>query len=259
MRLLGHYPVETDQQRSRAVDYFEENAHMMTAQQRAQYAYELSPLLDESGIAPGEKLAAYLGEPCGPETALAVRRIFTSNEHHDALDGIQKMASAGASWEQLVGALADFDAITGLDKHYAKVPDPYLSMIRTEKTASVDMPDDKWHGPTDVLRRTELENWVHTPEFYELMKARFPIDLVQSMRKNPWPIFSSLPDPHKTIISRMCNDKTFAPRPAGRSMYDQAGASDREDLFYPPEQAERELTALHLTNKERVLGAIKRL
>lgn len=256
--LLGVYPVDTPQQIARACDYFEEHAYRFNHHDRVDYARELAPLVKEAGFEVTGKVAQYAGPPREDYSAgFSIRYKYTHPEHHEALRGIQKLA-AHASPDQAASLLDDFDHKTGLASLRGRIPDAHETFFYNEKTASEDMPDDVWTGTTDRLRRSELENWVQSNEYYELMKSHFPIDLVQSMRGNPWPIFSSLPDPHKQIIARMCNDKTFGQHPSGRSMYDTIGALDKSELHRPANQMKMELDELH-NQKMRTMRVLSRM
>ena len=79
------------------------------------------------------------------------------------------------------------------------------------------------------------------------------------MREDPWPVFSSLPDPHKKIIARMCNDESIGPRAPGQSMYDVGGGLEKEDLHQPAASRSADLERIHGTNKDRILSRLSRL
>lgn len=256
--LLGVYPVDTPQQIARACDYFDEHAYRFTQHDRVDYARELAPLVKEAGLPMPDKVAQYAGPARADYSAgFSIRYRYTAPEHHERLAGIQKLA-AHVSPDEAAALLNDFDHQAGLSHLRGRIPDAHETFFYNEKTASADMPDDVWTGATDRLRRSELENWVQSNEYYEIMKTHFPIDLVQSMRGNPWPIFSSLPDPHKQIIARLCNDKSYGQHPSGRSMYDVGGALDKSELHRPANQMQLELDELH-NQKMRTRRVLSRL
>lgn len=257
-KLLGIYPVDTEGQIKEACRYFDEHAYSFNMHDRVDYARELSDVLSENGMDLTEKVAEYSGPARDNfEAGFQIRYQYTHDKFHEKLKGIQKLASH-IDPDQAVSLLDDFDHASGLASTKGRWPDAHQTFFYNEKTASVDMPDEKWRGSTDELRRTELENWVTSTEYYELMKKHFPIDLVQSMRENPWPIFSSLPDPHKQIIARMCNDKSLGQHPSGRSMYDVGGAIDKSELHRPANQMKMELEELH-NQKARLVRSVNRL
>lgn len=246
-RILGIYPVDTHAQVQAAVDYFDEHALRFNLRDRVEYARELAPFVKSAGLELSDKLAEYSGPPRDDvSAAFHIRKRFTHEHYHEELRQIEKVASSHMyDADYVADLLYDFDVRAGISHTYGRIPDPHQSLFYNEKTASVDMPDDIWTGPTDTLRRHELESWVQSQDYTDLMKTQFPIDLVNSMRENPWPIFSSLPEPHKTIISRMCNDKIFGTHSNTQPVYDVGGAISKSELHRPANQMQRELNELH--------------
>ena len=257
-KLLGIYPVDTKSQISTACSYFDENHSYFNHSDRVDYARGLSPLVKEAGLELPDSVARYSGPPRENfDAGYYIRYKYTHEEHHPKLAELHKQASY-ISPDEAAFALNNFDYSAGIADLGGRIPTAHETLFYNEKTAAQDMPDDVWSGTTDRLRRSALEAWVTSAEFYDLMKKHFPIDLVQSMRGNPWPIFSSLPDPHKRIIARMCNDRTMAQHPQSQSMYDHDGAVDKSELHRPSNQMQREINELHDT-KSRLVSAIRRL
>jgi hypothetical protein len=255
--LLGVYPVNTVNQIKEASRYFDENVYALNHHDRVSYARELASILHQEGMELTDKVAQYSGPPREDFSAgFHIRYKYTKPEHHDKLSGIQKLAGH-ISPDEASSLLDDFDHRTGLSATRGRWPDAHETFFYNEKTASADMPDDVWRGSTDSLRRSKLESWVQSAEYYGVMKKHFPIDLVQSMRENVWPIFSSLPDPHKQIISRLCNDTTYGMHPNTQSMYDVGGAIDKSELHRPANQMHKELQELH-DQKARIVRAVNR-
>jgi hypothetical protein len=56
----------------------------------------------------------------------------------------------------------------------------------------------------------------------------------------------------------MCNDKSLAQHPSGRSTYDVGGALDKSELHRPANQMKNELEELH-SQKARLVRAVHRL
>ena len=83
--------------------------------------------------------------------------------------------------------------------------------------------------------------------------------MMNGLRENPWPVFSSLPDPHKKILARACNDKSINPRPAGRSMYDIGGGLEKEELHQPASKQLERLDRLHGSTKDRIMDRLSRI
>ena len=257
-KLLGIYPVDTPEQIKVACRYFDENHTYFNHSDRVDYARELSGVIKMEGLDLPMSVGKYSGPPRESfDAGYTIRYKYTHEEHHPLLNELHKQASL-LSPDEASLALDDFDHRAGISHLKGRIPDAHETFFYNEKTASVDMPDDLWTGTTDRLRRSDLESWVSSSEYYDLMKKHFPIDLVQSMRGNPWPIFSSLPDPHKRIIARMCNDRSLGQHPQGQSMYDHDGAVDKSQLHRPANQMQMEIEELH-NNKARLVRAISRL
>ena len=83
--------------------------------------------------------------------------------------------------------------------------------------------------------------------------------MMNGLRENPWPVFSSLPDPHKRILARACNDKSINPRPAGRSMYDIGGGLEKEELHQPASKQLERLDRLLGSTKDRIMDRLSRI
>jgi len=257
-KLLGIYPVSTPAQIKKACEYFDENHSYFNHSDRVDYARQLSPLVKEAGFELPDSVARYSGPPRENfDAGYQIRRMYTHEQFHGLLDELHKQAHYIPA-DEAAYALDDFDHKAGIANLGGRIPTAHEVFFYNEKTASAEMPDDVWSGSTDRLRRSDLENWVTSTEYYELMKKSFPIDLVQSMRGNPWPIFSSLPDPHKRIIARMCNDKSYGQHPQGQSVYDYDGAVDKSQLHRPANQMKIELEHLHNT-KARLVDALNRM
>lgn len=258
-RILGVFPVDTPAQVKVACDYFDEHAARFNLRDRVDYARELAPLVKQAGLELTDKLAEYCGPPREDVSAgFHIRYKFTHAHHHEELRQIEKVASARVyDPDSVADMLYDFDVRAGIAHTYGRIPDPHQALFYNEKTASVDMPDDTWTGPTDTLRRHQLESWVQSQDYTDIMRGQFPIDLVNSMRDNPWPIFSSLPEPHKTIIARMCNDKLFGTHSSTQSVYDVGGAIAKSELHRPANQMKRELDELH-NQQSRIVRVLNR-
>lgn len=254
--LLGRYPVRNVQDMETACNYFVGNKDKFNSYDRRQYAFELNSIMKTAGVDVPPIVSQYVGGPRESiSDGIAYRRLNTNAEHHSRLESIEKIAEYETPSE-VMEMLDKFDIDTGLNRRYDIIPDPALTVFGQEKVA--DFSDDVWSGDTDRLRRSEFENWVQSSEYYNLMKNHFPIDMVNEIRSNPWPIFQSLPDPHKNIISRMCNDRSIGMRPAGQSMYDSGGATVKEQLHQPADRRLKDLETFHLDNKSRILSRLKR-
>lgn len=255
--LLGTYPVRNLQEMDVADNYFVAHKYNFSSPDRRQYAQELAYTMKTAGLDVPEHIMDYTGPRRGDISAgIHFRKVNSPESFHARLDAIEKIASYAEDSEVLT-RLDRIDHEIGLNRRYHVIPDPVQTLFMSEKTAM--LADEVWRGDTDSLRRSKLENWVKSSHYHELMKKHFRFDLVDGLRTDPWPVFSSLPDPHKKIIARMCNDESIGSRPSGQSNNDVGGALDTEELYQPASETLKELERLHGTNKDRILSRLSRL
>lgn len=255
--LLGKYPVRNIQEMETADNYFVAHRYDFSSPDRRQYAQELSYAMKTAGLDVPERLLEYTGPRRDSISAgISFRKTNSPEVFHSRLDNIEKISSY-ASDEEVLNRLDRIDHEIGINRRYHIVPDPVQTLFMSEKTAM--LADAVWRGDTDSLRQSKLENWVQSEHYFETMKKHFPVDMVNGIREDPWPVFSSLPDPHKKIIARMCNDTEIGARPAGQSMYDVGGAFEKEDLHQSAESRSADLERLHGTNKDRIMSRLSRL
>ena len=255
--IIGRYPVRNIQEMKQADNYFVAHKNDFNALDRRQYATELSEITKEAGYTPSDEILEYSGPRRGSITSgIEYRKMNSPVEFHPRLDAIEKIAEYGSD-EEVLGYLENIDNEIGLNRRYHIVPDPVRTLFYSVKTAS--LADDVWVGDTDRLRQSKLEAWVNSQDFHTLMKRHFDFELINGMRENPWPIFSSLPDPHKRIIARMCNDDSSSLKSEGRSMYDIGGALDIEGTHQPASTQLERLDRLHGTKKDRIMDRLSRV
>ena len=255
--ILGRYPVRNIQEMKEADNYFVAHKNDFTAVDRRQYASELAEFTKEAGYTPSETVLEYSG-PRRPSisSGISYRKMNSPEEFHSRLDAIEKIAQHGDDTEVL-SYLENIDKEIGLDRRSHIVPDPVRTLFYSVKTAS--LADDVWLGDTDRLRQADLEAWVTSQDFHTNMKRHFDFELINGMRENPWPVFSSLPDPHKKIIARLCNDKSSGLRSEGNSLYDIGGALEKEELHQPASEQLKRLDRLHGTTKDRIMDRLSRV
>jgi hypothetical protein len=255
--LLGTYPVRNVQELDAADNYFVAHKYDFSAADRRQYASELSGHMKEAGLTPSDLLLEYSGpRRSSIEAGISYRKTNSPEEYHSRLDSIEKIANY-APEDEVLHHLERIDNEIGINRRYHIVPDPVRTLYYSEKTAS--LADNTWLGDTDKLKQSALENWVQSEDYSNVMKRHFPYDMVNGLRDDPWNVFSSLPDPHKKIIARMCNDSSIGPRPAGRSMYDIGGGLEKEELHQPASAQLERLERLHGTTKDRIMSRLSRI
>ena len=255
--LLGSYPVRNIQELEAANNYFVAHKYDFSASDRRQYATELTGIMKEASLQPSDTLLEYAGPRRSDiSNGIKYRKMNSPEEFHSRLDAIEKIAQYGSD-DEVLNHLESIDKEIGLNRRYHVVPDPVRTVFYSEKTAS--LADDVWLGDTDKLRQSKLENWVQSEDYTSKMKNHFPYDLVNGLRDDPWNVFSSLPDPHKKIIARMCNDTSIGVRPAGRSMYDIGGGIEKEELHQPASAQLERLDRLHGSTKDRIMSRLSRV
>ncbi len=242
MKLLGRYPVDTAAQIKTACAYFDMYEKNFPLVDRIEYAQGLAKVMLESGLEPTEKVASYVAVPRESILpGLSMRNYLSGGKTNNAVNEIVKIASRGDLDPYRVVSLIDnLDKAYQLDKCYGRMPDPFHTVF--EKVADL-VGNEVWEGPSDTISQRKLEEWVKNPSSKSLLESVFHIDLVAELIRNPWTIFSSLPDPQKTIIARMTNDNVIDNlQSRGRSLYDYDGALEKEQLYESPSQRLERLT-----------------
>ena len=255
--IIGRYPVRNVQEMKEADNYFVAHKFDFDSVDRRNYAVELNSLTKEAGYSSSKDVQDYAGpRRSSIEAGINYRKINSPEDFHSRLDTIEKLSHVAPD-EEVLHSLDRIDREIGLHRRYHIVPDPVKTMYASEKIAQFT--DEVWRGDTDQLRQKDLELWTQSDDYTHQMKNHFPYDLVNGLRADPWPIFSSLPDPHKKIIARMCNDKSIGMRPEGQSVYDVGGALAKEDLHQSVESQIERMDRLHGTQKQRIISRLSRI
>lgn len=211
-KLLGVYPVDTAANIKAAEDYFEKFAHKLSASHRIQYARELAEVQYESGVRPSEKVAHYAHAMPRKDftAAIKVRDYLTGGHASEELSLIVKEAELLNPIE-VVALIEDFDRGNNLYGKYDRIPNPFDSVYVSEKVASQHDDSTVWIGPTsDRLSKDQLQQWMENTSSKSMLIGKFNADLVEGLTgPSGWQVFSSLPDPHKNVISRLVNDNVI--------------------------------------------------
>lgn len=256
--ILGKYPVNSLSDIDAAYDYFVQYRHDMEPHNRRIYADQLAGYMKTAGFDIPDMISTYIGPPREDITAgIHIRRVNSPESMHARLDAIEKLAGLEPAVE-VMERLDRWDRDVGLHRRYHMIPDAVQTVFGFDKQADFD--ESTWTGDTDTLQRGDFEAWVNTTDFYDTMKRQFPLDLVNSLRTpgNGWSIFSSLPDPHKKIIARMCNDTTSGLRNTPQSSQYSGGAYEREALHQPADKRLQELEMAQVSKRDRILKSLSR-
>lgn len=242
MKLLGKYPVNSSAQIKTACAYFDMYEKNFSLTDRIEYAQGLANVMLQNGLEPTEKIASYVGVPRNSiAPGMQMRNYLSGGRTNAAVDEIVKIASReDVDPYRVVSLIENLDKAYQLDKCYGRMPDPFHTVF--EKVADI-VGNETWEGPSDTMSQRKLEEWVKNPSAKSILEQTFHIDLVAELIRNPWTIFSSLPDPQKTVISRLVNDNVIDNlQSRGRSLYDYDGALEKEQLYESPTQALERLT-----------------
>jgi len=256
--ILGKYPINSLADIDAAYDYFVQYRHDLEPHNRRIYADQLAGYMKTAGYDIPDVVSTYLGDARQDISAgIHIRRVNSPESMHRRLEAIEKIAAYEHPADVMV-MLDRWDRDVGLHRRYHMIPDAVQTIYGIDKQADFD--ESTWTGDTDTLQRGDLEAWVNSTDFSEVMKRQFPIDLVNSMRQpgNAWTVFSSLPDPHKKIIARMCNDTSSGLRNTSQSSQYSGGAYEREALHQPADKRLAELEAAQMTKRDRILKSISR-
>lgn len=209
---LGKYPLDSYEQVSRAVDYFEKHAHVMPVETRREYCLELVPRAAELGIPVGQTALHYGGTK------------YASAEHIQASIDLRKnVVSQEPLWEMLdkiandrvlmpadlfCEVLDSFDKLAGIDHLYdTSIPDPYVSTFYKEGQGALPDkgdPDGSIIVGNDYITEKQLAATAVTKRLSLL--DTFGEEFVNEFVKDPRGIFDSLPNDQKKFIMRLSTD-----------------------------------------------------
>ena len=238
-KILGTYPIDTEVNIKTANRYFNDHYKQFPLPERITFARELAPELSRIGVEPCEKVAHYSTPRLRRnyiETSIRARDYMTGGLQEDVLTEIVKVAAVSTP-EDFVVLLSDFDQDNNLTHCYGhRMPDPYDSVYMTEKVAEELSGEDSWKSDTgDVMKKTKFSNWVEGADSRDQLKNQFGEDVAEGLVSNQgWDVFSSLPNPHKKIITRMVNENVINGMVSpGVSRFSVAGQEKDEELYEP--------------------------
>ena len=217
----GKYPLDSYAQVKAASSYFAEYYKEFDPEVRHEYASNLVKRASALDIPLMDIARKYGSDDFAPEEEIKVafdaRRIEVKH-NQDALSllgevekvarfRMWKEAAAGVrsySAEEVVGILAEFDKVAGLDHHYDRtILDPYYSIYGFEKVAEEDEADfsevigNETVTAADLLRLSRIAA--------ASVKMTFGADFQEEFLKDPVGIFKSLPLAQKKMMMRLAN------------------------------------------------------
>jgi hypothetical protein len=195
----------TQKQFEKMAEAYEHHCYMYTPEDRKKIAASLAlPLAHFGGAAKFTKLASYAGN-CprnleeDPFNGISARIPYVWESRQDTLRVLEKIASK-ISPNELESFLTEFDSSAGL-RDYSSYPNPHETVYHPFGTKFAE----SWVGATETLESDKLARFVALPNYKSLMAKYFEEPVILGMRENPWDVFSSLPDPSKSIIAKLAN------------------------------------------------------
>lgn len=184
-----------------ACQYFEKHAAQMPLQTRHKYAHAIQKRANELGMPRQEGLVAkYASDHYSPEIdAHLSSRMSLLEGKPDMQSQFSKLASVKSSLQpsQFAQMLHHLDKQAGLTKYYdSYLTDPYRSSF----AAAID-PYINYSVKiaSQVLTADEITTIAHAK--YDKVKSYFGQTIADEFKKNPIPIFESLPNDSKELIA----------------------------------------------------------
>lgn len=217
------YPLDSYAQVKAASAYFDMYRGHMAPDMRREFAENLVPRADALTIPVSYEARKYGSAGFAPEheikAAFDARRIeLVENTEALALLGeVEKVArirmwkspdgekvAHAATPDAVVGLLAEFDKVAGLNHRYDRgVPDPFFSIYGFEKTAAED--PMAWSDTigNDYVTLADLKRLaqVGPPDLTQVFGA----DFVKEFRKDPQALYESMPTAQKKVLMRMAS------------------------------------------------------
>jgi hypothetical protein len=202
--LNGSYALDSYADVKKAVEYFGDCWTVMDPDDRHEFAVKTASRAGELGIDVPDLMARYGSTEYAPdiEAHLSNRRALRP-DWNEVWDEI-KEKRAEIDPERFAQLLAEADKAAGLHVYWGgEVADPWLATFGggIEKDAGVW----SWQGRTgDYVTEERLKNLSINGR--PLIHKHFSSEITNAFCKDPIAIFESLPDTHKSIISRLANE-----------------------------------------------------
>lgn len=253
MKLLGRYPVETRAQVKTASRYFEDHYKRFAPTERAVFAAGLAERSLELDEPVSEKVAHYAyAVPRSIEPAIRMRSYLLNGTVDDELAVLVKHAQHMAPLG-VMEMLEDFDAHHHI-RDYSRVPDPFDSVFMSVKTAEELSGEATWISPTsERITKSQYQNWVMPSENRNALLKQFDVHTAEGLfGQDGWQVFMSLPDPHKSIITRMVTDNVIPGNTGpGVSRFTVAGNIAEEQVYERPSERLNRMMASDIGNAQK--------
>ena len=197
------YPIDTVDQVKQACAYFDEYYHELGLLDRRIYARSVEDRAEELGTKLSGAAMEYAGNTYGSyiESELVARaHSFEGTDHDAAYETLRERIDEVPPFV-MAELLFEADKLSGAWQSYGRPAtgfrDPYASVYaKVAEEAS----EYTWTSGTDHASESSLRKLARAPA---ALKNAFGEDFGRSFAKDPVGIFKSLPDPEKTVISRL--------------------------------------------------------
>lgn len=208
------YPIDTVAHVKTAAAYFDEHMTEFGLEDRRLYAQSLALRAEELGVSLGGEALKYAGSDYGPyiDSELVARIRSFEGTGHEAAYEVLREKRAGIAPPVMVEMLKEADRATGADAAYGRVAvgfrDPYQAVYgkTAQEEAKLDKQDTySWSQGTDYVSGMQLSALSASGADLD---ETFGKGFTEKFRKDPVGMFSSLPDPHKVLLSRLASDNS---------------------------------------------------
>lgn len=206
MPSLRKYPIDSYADVKTAAAYFDEHYPSFELEDRREYAVHLADRMEQLGMAPPESVSKYAGHGYGPYVdveLMARARNYEGTEHQGAYEILLEKRASTAPYVMLE-TLAELDSLSGASTKYDAplgFRDPFQAVYG--KFASEDKPW-AWTQGNEYVNDTMLKDLAENR--YQSLDRAFGVDMRKSFQQDPVGVFTSMPDPQKTVIARLAAD-----------------------------------------------------
>lgn len=189
-----------------ACEYFEKTAKKMPVEKRNKYASAIQKRAHELGM-PVQKgmVSKYASDYYSPQidAHILARKTLIQDLKPEAAENFMKLGSAKTQLtpKQFARALHTLDKKAGIDRYYgAGITDPFMASFAEEP--------DPYEGYRVkvaglVMNSGDIETLANSK--YDKIKQYFGSSIADEFKKNPVPIFESLPNDSKEILAGIAN------------------------------------------------------
>ena len=209
------YPIETVEQIKTASEYFSKYITNFHPAERAAIAFNMEKRAGDLGVNLNKEWVsnyARRGTQYSPDfelhmqmrkEACAGKSVSIGGKKFNACEVLEKVASRkiSTSPKDMADLLYDFDKKAGLTALYDHaIRDPLYTVYGSNNNPDFDKLADS-DSVMEVKRASQREG------FIKKIAAAFGDGFAADLKRNPEPIFKSMPAPEKQIITEMANDE----------------------------------------------------